>query len=251
MFPGFGTVVNVTTIVLGSLVGLLLSRRLPDRTRTTVTDALGLVTLLMGALAAIRVVSPELGERVGDSAPVLIVLGSLLLGGIVGSVLDLERRVDDLGGWLRGRFSRGKDDQSAKQRFAEGFVTASMLFCIGPLTVLGSLSDGIGLGADQLILKAVLDGFASIAFAASLGIGVMAAALSVAVVQGGLTLLGWLLGDLMPVAHVDALTATGGLMLVGLGIRLLGIKPVPVANLMPALLMAPLLAEVAARVHTG
>lgn len=249
VFPGFGTVVNIATIVLGSLVGLVLGARLPERTRTTVTDALGLVTVLMGALAAARVTSPTLLEVVGPNAPVLIVLGSLLIGGIGGSLLDLERRVDDLGGWIRGRFARGDGDHAGRQRFVEGFVTASMLFCIGPLTVLGSLSDGIGLGADQLILKAILDGFASIAFAATLGIGVMAAALAVAAIQGSLTLVGWLLGDLLPAAHVDGLTATGGLMLIGVGIRLMGIKAVPVANLMPALLVAPVLVEVAARVH--
>lgn len=249
MFPGFGTVVNVATVLIGSTIGLLLGSRLPERTRQTVTDALGLVTILMGALAAVQVTSPVLIDAVGSSAPVLIVLGSLLIGGIAGSAVNLERRVDDLGGWIRGRFARGDADAGAKQRFIEGFVTASMLFCIGPLTVLGSLSDGIGLGADQLILKAVLDGFASIAFAATLGIGVMAAALAVGVIQGSLTLIGWLAGDVLPAAHVDGLTATGGLMLVAVGIRLLNLKPIPVANLMPALLVAPVLVEVAARIH--
>ncbi|MCW2803533.1 MAG: hypothetical protein JWN06_1750, partial [Propionibacteriaceae bacterium] len=131
-------------------------------------------------------------------------------------------------------------------RFIEGFVSASLVFCVGPLTILGSLSDGLGLGAQQLILKATLDGFASIAFAASLGIGVMASAVAVAVVQGSLTLVGLLIGSSMPAAHLAALTATGGLMLLGVGLRLLHIKMVPVGNLLPALVVAPALVQLVA-----
>ena len=268
VFPGFGTAVNVTTVLVGSALGLLLGHRLPLRTRETVTDALGLVTLLIGGLSALRVTSQPLAAAVGPSAPVLIVLGALLLGGIAGSLVDIEARLEDLGAWLRthlarreGRVSRAdarrrnettrgsssSDDdgvgleRDARAAFAEGFVTASLVFCVGPLTILGSLSEGIGLGADQLLLKSALDGFASIAFAASLGPGVMASALAVAVVQGGLTLVGVLVGDLLPAAHLDALTAAGGLLLVGVGLRLLRIKAVPVGNLLPALLVAPLL----------
>ncbi|OYO24345.1 hypothetical protein CGZ93_04395 [Enemella dayhoffiae] len=261
-FVGLGTVVNVGTVVVGSLIGMALGHRLPERTRDTVTDALGLVTLLIGALSAIDVTSQVLKDRVGASAPVLIVLGSLLIGGIVGSLVDLERRLENLGDWLRARLSRGSSsdapDQhgvdpvtgaahlSARERFIEGFVTASLIFCIGPLTILGSLSDGLGRGADQLILKAVLDGFASIAFAASLGVGVLASALVVAVVQGLITLLGFAIGDFLPEPHLLALTATGGLMLVGLGFRLLNIRQLPVGNLLPALLVAPLLVQLVA-----
>ena len=115
------------------------------------------------------------------------------------------------------------------------------MFCVGPLTILGALSDGLGLGADQLLLKAALDGFASIAFAASLGVGVLASAVAVAVIQGTLTLVGLLIGDFLPAAHLDAVTATGGLLLLGVALRLLEIKRVPVGNLLPALLIAPLL----------
>ena len=244
MFPGFGTVVNVGTVVLGAGLGLLLGHRLPVRTRETVTDALGLVTLLIGALSAGAVTSDRLAAEVGSSAPVLIVLGSLLVGGIAGSLVDIERRLEDFGDWLRRRLSRaGGDpaDSAARRRFIEGFVTASLVFCVGPLTILGALSDGLGLGADQLLLKATLDGFASIAFAASLGVGVLASALAVAVIQGALTVVGLLIGDFLPAAHLDAVTACGGLLLLGVGLRLLAIKPVPVGNLLPALVVAPLL----------
>ena len=244
MFPGFGTAVNVAAVVVGSGLGLLLGHRLPVRTRETVTDALGLVTLLIGALSARAVLSDDLAATVGAAAPVLIVLGALLLGGIVGSVVDIERRLDQLRDWLRRRLTRSTaedGDSEARRRFIEGFVTASLVFCVGPLTILGALSDGLGLGADQLLLKAALDGFASIAFAASLGVGVMAAALAVAVIQGALTLVGLLIGDFLPAAHLDAVTATGGLLLLGVGLRLLRIRQVPVGNLLPALLVAPLL----------
>ena len=249
-FPGVGTLVNVATVLAGSGLGLLLGHRLPQRTRDTVTDGLGLVTLLIGALSAAEVGSAELSAAVGGSAPVLVVLGSLLVGGIIGSLVDVERRLDDLGGWLRGRLGRrvssGAADDPGRERFLEGFVTASLVFCVGPLTILGALSDGLGLGAEQLYLKATLDGFASVAFAASLGVGVLASALTVAVVQGLLTLVGFEVGDFLPAAHLAAITATGGLLLLGVGLRLLRIRQVPVGNLLPALVVAPLLVTLVA-----
>lgn len=242
-FPGAGTLVNVVTVLAGSGLGLLLGHRLPERTRDTVTDGLGLVTLLIGALSAASVGSSALEGAVGSSAPVLVVLGALLLGGIAGSLVDVERRLEDLGDWLRRRVSRR---EGAHERFIEAFVTSSLVFCVGPLTILGALSDGLGLGAEQLYLKATLDGFASIAFAASLGVGVLASALTVAVVQGLLTVVGFAVGDVLPAAHLDALTATGGLLLLGVGLRLLRIRQVPVGNLLPALVVAPLLVALVA-----
>jgi uncharacterized protein len=240
VFIGFGTVVNVATVLIGSTLGLLLGSRLPRRTRETVTDALGLVTLLIGGLSAAQVTSVELRGVVGTSAPVLIVLGSLLIGGIAGSLVDIEARLERFGGWLRTRLTH-RAANGERERFIEGFVSASLVFCVGPLTILGSLSDGLGRGADQLVLKAVLDGFAAVAFAASLGAGVAASALAVAVIQGGLTLVGVLIGGTVPEAHLTAITASGGLLLLGVGLRLLGLKAVPVGNLLPALLVAPLL----------
>lgn len=243
MFRGFGTVVNVATVLIGSGIGVLVGHRLSQHTRDVVTDALGLVTLLVAALSAFAVTDTVLAGAVGGSAPVLIVLGSLLIGGIAGSLLRVEYRLESLGGWLQDRFSRGHATEE-RRRFIEGFVAASLLFCIGPLTILGSLSDGLGTGADQLVLKATLDGFAAIAFAASFGWGVAASALVVGVVQGSLTILAAFLGELIPDAHIVALTATGGLLLVGVSLRLLQIKQVPVGDLLPALLVAPLLTQV-------
>ncbi|MBA3233743.1 MAG: DUF554 domain-containing protein, partial [Propionibacteriales bacterium] len=155
----------------------------------------------------------------------------------------VEDRLESVGGWLQGRLTRGSDS-AERLRFIEGFLAASMLFCVGPLTILGSLSDGLGNGADQLVLKSVLDGFASIAFAASFGWGVAASALVVLVVQGSLTILGAVLGSFLPDPHIAALTATGGLLLVGVALRLLQIKQVSVGDLLPALVVAPLLTHV-------
>ncbi len=249
MFPGVGTLVNVVTVLCGTVIGVLVGHRLTQRTRDVVTDGLGLVTLLIAASAAASISDRSWARAVGDSAPMLIVLGALLLGGILGSVLRIEDRLEGFGGWLQARMAGGGRDREGsadRQRFIEGFVTSSLVFCVGPLTVLGSISDGLGKGADQLFLKSALDGFAAIAFAASLGWGVAASVLALLVVQGSLTLFGALLGDVLPAAHVAALTATGGLMLVGVALRLLRIKQLPVGDLLPGLLIAPLLTALVA-----
>ncbi len=240
MFPGVGTVVNVATVLVGSAVGVLLGHRIPDRVRDLVMDALGLVTLLIGGLSAWAVTDAALVDDVPRGAPVLIVLGSLVIGGVVGSLLRIQERVESVGGFLQRRLV-GSAATAERRRFIEGFVVASLVFCTGPLTVLGSLNDGLGNGAEQLYLKATLDGFAAIAFAATFGWGVAASAITIVVVQGSLTVVGVLLGDVLPDPYLAAVTATGGLMLVGVALRLLRIREIPVADLLPALLVAPLL----------
>jgi uncharacterized membrane protein YqgA involved in biofilm formation len=250
VFPGVGTLVNVVTVLVGTALGVLVGHRFHQRTRDVVTDGLGLVTLLIAGTAAVSVQDPALVAAVGSSAPMLIVLGSLVVGGIVGSVLGIEDGLERFGGWLQRKLQHREQrsglrgDGAERQRFIEGFVTASLVFCVGPLTVLGSLNDGLGNGADQLFLKAALDGFAAIAFAASLGWGVGASVVALVAVQGTLTLVGAVLGNVLPDAHVAALTATGGLMLVGVALRLLRIKPVPVGDLLPGLVLAPLLTAI-------
>lgn len=245
MIIGIGTVVNVVAVLVGSTIGVLLGNRLPTRTRDVVTDALGLVTLLIAGVSAMAVLDGDLAGEVGSSAPMLIVLGSLLVGGIVGSLLRLESRVEGLGGWLQGRLAGGASG-AERHRFIEGFVVSSLVFCTGPLTILGSLNDGLGNGSEQLVLKSALDGFAAIAFAASFGWGVAASVVTVIAVQGSLTLLGLAIGDVLPDPHLAAITATGGLLLVGVALRLLRIREIPVADLLPALLVAPLLVSLAA-----
>jgi uncharacterized membrane protein YqgA involved in biofilm formation len=248
VIPGIGTAVNVATVLLGAGLGVLLGHRLPVRTRDVVTDSLGLVTLLIAVLSALAVGDEALSSHVGSSAPMLIVLGSMVVGGIIGSLLRLEARVEALGGWLQARLAR-EHGSVERHRFIEGFVASSLLFCTGPLTILGSLNDGLGISADQLFLKATLDGFAAIAFAASFGWGVAASAITIVIVQGSLTGVGLLLGDVLPDAHLAALTATGGLLLVGVALRLLRVREIPVADLLPALVVAPFLVGFAAWVH--
>lgn len=249
-FPGLGTLVNVVAVVLGAGLGMLAGHRLPERVRDVVTDCLGLVTLLVAILSALDVTSPALEEAVGQGAPVLVVLGSLLLGGILGSLLRIEERLEALAGRVQHLVRRwgggAEDGHEARERFIEGWLTASLLFCVGPLTILGSLSDGLGRGIDQLALKSALDLFAAIAFASTFGVGVLLSAVSVAVVQGGLTVVGVTLGEVAGEAHIAALTAVGGLLLVGIALRLLRVRQVPVGDLLPALAVAPLLVSLVA-----
>jgi uncharacterized protein len=241
---GLGTIINVVAILVGSTFGVWFGHRLPERTTRTVTDALGLVTLVIGGLNVVALRDADYVAAVGGGITLLIVLAALLVGGITGSLLRIEDRLESVGGWLQRRFVR--DDAPASQaRFVEGFVDASLLFCIGPLAVLGSLSDGLGNGIDQLALKSVLDGFAALAFAATLGWGVAASAISVGAWQGLLTILAVLVGSLLPAAVVASVTATGGVLLLGVGLRLLQIRAVPVGDLLPALLVAPVLTAIA------
>jgi uncharacterized membrane protein YqgA involved in biofilm formation len=167
----------------------------------------------------------------------LVVLGSLLIGGLIGSALKLENRLDSLGENLRIRFKA-----SSESNFVEGFVAASLLFAIGPLAILGSISDGMGTGIDQLILKSTLDFFAAMAFATSLGWGVAVSAIPVGIYQGVWTVIGFGLGEVLDGYQVDAMTIVGGIMLICIALKLLNIKNVAVGNLLPALAIAPILA---------
>ena len=237
---GVGTVINMVAILLGSTVGVFVGHRMPERMRELVTTVLGLVVLVIAAANIIAFTSAPLAADVGESAPLLIVLGALLIGGILGSGLHIERRLEVFGGWAQKRFSRN-EGEAGRARFVEGFVDASLLFCIGPLAILGAISDGLGNGIEQLVLKSILDGFAALAFAASLGWGVALSAVSVGLVQGVFTVVGVLAGEVLPDSYIDAVTATGGVLLLGVGIRLLKIKAIPVADLLPALVVAPVL----------
>jgi len=243
MFIGAGTVINVGTVVLGSALGVALGGRLPQRTRELVTQTLGLFTLVLGAYAVVDGLSPALSAEVGPNAGLLIVLGALLLGGILGAGVRLEDRLDALASRAGRRLTRAGGSAG---RFAEGAVTATLVFCVGPLAILGSLSDGLGQGARLLVVKAVMDGFAAIAFSASFGIGVAASVVPLALYQGAWTLVGWGVGSFLSTGQVDALGAAGGVILLGLGVRLMGAQRIRVGDLLPALVFAPLLAWIVA-----
>ena len=236
--PGLGTLINVAAILIGSTIGVLIGHRFPERTRVSVTDALGLVVLVVGALNLFALADSDYRDTVTEAGALLVVLFSILIGGIIGSLLRIEYRLELFGGWLQRRFTRGDEPRS---RFIEGFVTASLVFCIGPLAILGSLSDGLGQGIDQLALKSVLDGFASLAFASTFGWGVAASVISVGVFQGVITIIGFFAGSVLPGALIASITATGGVLLLGVGIRMLNIKSIAVGDLLPALLIAPIL----------
>ena len=245
MFIGLGTVANVVTVALGSLLGLAFGSRIPERTRDLITSTLGLITFVLGISSAASMNSAALSGVVGKGG-LLVVIGALLLGGLAGSALRIEQRLEGAADWLRSKLA---DDEDSGQ-FVDAVVTPTLLFCVGPLTILGSLSDGLGRGADQLLVKSLLDGFAAIAFAASLGYGVLFSAVLVGVLQGGLTLLAFALGDFLSLAQIDALTATGGVILMALSLRLLQLKQIPVGDMLPALLLAPVIvAGAAALLH--
>lgn len=237
MFTGAGTVINLTTIVLGTVIGVFLAHRLADRVRNVVTDGLGLITLISGIIAVFDLTNPDFKDALPAGSSLLVPLGAILLGGITGSLLRIEDRLNNFGDKLRTKFA--KADSSSK--FTEGFVAASLLFGIGPLALMGSISDGLGNGIDQLLLKSTLDFFASIAFAASFGWGVAASILPVGLLQGTFTVLGLYLGTFISPVQILTMNIVGGLLLIGIAINLLRIRHVPVGDMLPALIFGPLI----------
>lgn len=223
-----GTLVNVVTVLVGSSLGLLLRGRLPERVLTTVMQALGLTTLFIGLANAFDL------TRVSEPPGVILGLIALALGGALGEWWRLEEGLERFGETLKRRF-RGQD------RFTEGFVAASLLFCVGPLTLIGSIQNGLVGDASFLLLKSTLDGFASLALAATFGFGVVFSVLVIAVYQGGLSLGAGLFAALVPDPAADPrvllVNGVGGLMILGIGFGLLGIKRLRVASLLPALVL--------------
>lgn len=240
MFTGFGTLLNVVSILAGSTIGVVAGNRLRESTRNLVVDVLGAVTLISAAGAVYAMWDDDLVSNTPQGAPLLIVLASLLLGGILGSMLNLEDRLEHLGVVLKARL-----DKDGKSPFVEGFVTASLVFVIGPLAILGSISDGMGNGIEQLTLKSILDFFAAMAFAATLGWGVAASALPVGLYQWGWTLVGLSAGEILSDYQISAMTAVGGVLLFGIALKLLKIKNMAIGNLLPALALAPIFALLA------
>jgi uncharacterized protein len=253
-----GTLLNAAAIVVGALAGSLLGDRLPTRVRTGTTDVVGLFVLVLGLSDALLTFSPELRDAVGPAA-VLVILGALVLGGMLGEIIDIEARLAWLGERLRDRVlgpeepglvpePSGPDRDVLEQpvvahdprhRFVEGFVLTTMIVCVGPLAILGSLQDGLTGDVQLLAVKAVLDGSIALAFASVLGIGVAFAAIPLLALQGSITLGAAAIAPGLSDPMLLALTATGGVLVAGLGLRLLEVREVRVANLLPALVLAP------------
>ncbi len=237
-----GTLINVLAILAGSAIGVLLGNRLPEKMSRTLTDAMGLVVLVIGALNLLELTNESFANATGVFPTILVVLASLLLGGVTGSLMNIEGRLEQFGTWLQAK-TKGKGD---KELFIQGFVNSALLFTIGPMAILGALQDGLGQGFDVLALKSTLDGFTSVAFSATMGWGVAFSAIPVGLWQGVLTILSATLGAVLSDAAVAAITATGGILLLGTGLRLLQIRMVSVADLLPALIFAPVITLVLA-----
>lgn len=219
-----GTLINAAAVALGGSAGLLLGSRLSERSRETVMDGIGLVTVVLGTQMALKTQNP------------LVVLLAMLLGALVGEWARIEDRLAGLGDALKARV-RGR--QGA--RFTEGFVAASLLFCVGPMAILGSVDDGLRGDYTVLAVKSVLDGFSALAFASTMGVGVLFSIPAILIYQGGLTLLAGTVQAVFTPPVVAELTATGGVMVIGIGFRLLNIRDIRVGNFLPALLFAPLI----------
>lgn len=223
-----GTFLNVAAILIGGTIGLIFGARIPEKLKETVIAGMGLFTAVMGLQMFLKTENS------------LIVLGALLIGTLLGEWWRIEDGLHWLGRFLEQKFSREQDDGS--NRFVRGFLTASLLFCVGPIAILGSIQDGLTGDYNLLAVKSVLDGFASIAFASTLGIGVLFSTLVILVYQGGISLLAGQLDTLVTASMMNELTATGGVILLGLAIsNLLEIKKIRVGNMLPGLIIAPLI----------
>jgi uncharacterized protein len=228
-----GTLLNVATVLVGGLTGTFLGNRLPEKIRETVLHGLGLVTMAVGVQLTFK------------TNNILIVMGSILVGAILGEWWRLEDRLNGLGAWLQKRVEGNGPARSAT--FVQGFVTASLVFCVGPMTILGSFQDGLTGTYTLLAIKSLLDGFAALAFASSLGIGVVFAALTILIYQGALTLLAGQVQTLLSQPMIAEMTATGGVLILAIGFLLLEIKRVRVANFLPAIVIAPVVVAVLER----
>lgn len=236
-----GTLINLAAVLVGGSLGMLFGARLPERLKQTVLAALGLFTLVIGIRMFL------------ETQNALIVLGALLLGALLGEWWRIEDGLQSLGVWLENRFARrGQPDRETEggTRFVRGFLTASLLFCIGPMTILGAIQDGLTGNYETLAIKSTLDGFAALAFAASLGPGVLFSVLVILVYQGGISLLASRLDAIVTAPMMAEMTAAGGVILVGIALSsLLELKKIRVGSFLPALAVAPLIVAVLAAVQ--
>lgn len=221
-----GTLVNTAAVIAGSLVGILIHAHLPDRLTRIAFQGIGLFTLFIGAKMA------------WETQSLLILIFSMVIGSIIGELIDLDKHLGNLSEKLKAKL------KSKNEKFTEGLITAFLLWCMGSMTIIGAMEEGFGDPPNLLLAKSVLDGFSSVALAASMGIGVMFAAIPLLIYQGGLTLLASSLRDVMADPVIAEMTAVGGLLLIGLGINILEIKKLKILNMLPALVVAIVLALV-------
>lgn len=217
-----GTLVNVVSIIIGGLIGFLFGKAFPEKMRYTVIHGIGLAVLLIGASMALLTKNP------------LIIIGSLVLGGVIGEIIDIELRLQNLGKWLEKNITSGEDNG----KFTKGFVTTTLIYCVGAMAIMGALESGLQGNNSILYAKAMLDGVSSVVFAASLGIGVIFSALPVLLYQGAISLFAGLLQGVLSTSVINEMSATGGLLIVAIGLNILEIKEIKVANLLPGIFIA-------------
>ncbi len=225
-----GTIINSLAVLIGGTIGIFFGARFPETMRKTVVAVLGIFTLALGI------------QIFMDSRNPIIVLGSVLVGSVFGEALQIETRLSNFGQLLETKFVPKSTPDKIQSTFVKGFLTASLVFCVGPMTILGSIQDGLTGNFSLLAIKSVLDGFAALAFASTLGIGVLFSIIVILIYQGGITLLALQMQSLISAGMMGEMTAVGGIILIGIAISsLLEIKTIRVGNLLPGLLVAPLI----------
>ena len=250
MFPGIGVIVNIGAVLAGTAVGLLFGRIISERFRSIAFAAIGLAVIIIGATISLGGLADLGATHLGDYAA-LVLVGSLVVGSLLGEAMRIEYWLERFGHWLQDRAVRtpmlapGKTDQPGEKghTLVEGFVTASLLFCTGAMTVLGSLNDGLG-DPSLLFLKSLLDGIAAIALATTLGVGVGLSVIPILVLQGGIALGAGALQPYLTEAVIAAIEATGGALILAIGLDLAKIKRLPVGNMLPGVFIAAALALV-------
>lgn len=231
---GIGTLINMGTVLVGGSIGLALKGELPPNMEKIVTQGLGLITIVIGLQMAI------------ETQNIFIPMASIVIGGILGELCGIKNGLDRFGDHLKQRLGSCFTTELGRE-FSQGFVTASLVFCVGPMTILGAIQDGLTGDYSLLAIKAGLDGFASIAFAASMGAGVLFSLITLLVYQGGLTLVAALFRGMLTGAEVSQslavteLSATGGILIIGIGLVLLEITDVKITNYLPAIILAPMI----------
>jgi uncharacterized protein len=223
-----GTVVNVVAIFLGCSAGFILKSKFPEKIEKIIMQALGLASLLIGMQMAIK----------ADN--ILLVIFSLVIGGVIGEIIDIEAGLERFGERIKRKFK----SNNTSERFVEGFLTASLLYCVGSMAIMGAIKEGLSGDPDILYAKSLLDGVTSIAFTAAMGIGVLFSAIPVFLYQGGITLLARTIKDFLSPEIINEMTVVGGILIWGIGFGLLGIKKIKVGNLLPAILVAAFLAAI-------
>lgn len=218
-----GTLINVAAVIIGSITGIIIHSKLPKKITDTAFHGIGLFTIILGVMMAVK------------TNNLLIMIFSIVIGAIIGEIIDIDKRINDLGEWLKKRF------KTKNERFSEGFITAFLLFCMGSMTILGAFEDGIYGTPNLLVAKSVLDGFSSIFLATTMGIGVLFSFIPLLFFQGGLTLFAVYMQSIFTDVMINELTAVGGVMLVGLGISILEIKKIRILNMLPSLIIVVIL----------